>query len=560
MLLCAAPAVFGMDPYEFDEKLQFPEHNNFFMPTTNDLSYVPRNIGKIGGLNDLAAIKKETDKISTKLDQHTVDKKTAAPLTQETSATCDHVFDDTRLQKIISLSVRDITLQALCSVISQQSGVQIVVEPTTTAALRSFKAENQSVGTILRRICLMHKPRLGALFHGDVLQVLPYDQAVLEYDKRQLAQQQLVVIPIKRSHANESFAKKILDGWHKINAHQKDLHSSIHIDLDEHKVFARGLPHEIEEITTFIRELDEPVMQIKIDVILVIAEKNFNFDFGFDWSGIYNRQQSIDASRPPFAFYGLGGTEMDFPTPNKPVTNPPNIQESTNIFVDPLNFALNLFNSGAGFLTGNRASQNTSGAIRLPFIFGGPDLSLARLNVVLNAAEVDAKLKVVSRPSVLTSNNETAKLLIGKSIPLQTTIEDLSVNSTRNITTINFKDTGTMIEVKPTVSADKKSIFLDILIEDSAVTDGSTQTNSSGILVNPPTISMVKVKNRVQLRNGQTTIVGGLSYQANKETRNMVPWFWKLPFFGYLFQATFSSNKDLERYIFITPTIFEEAA
>jgi type II secretory pathway component GspD/PulD (secretin) len=115
-----------------------------------------------------------------------------------------------------------------------------------------------------------------------------------------------------------------------------------------------------------------------------------------------------------------------------------------------------------------------------------------------------------------------------------------------------------MIEVKPTVSADKRSVFLDIIIEDSAVTSGSTKTNQQGILIDPPTVSVVKVKNRVQLKTGQTTIIGGLSYQLTSENRNMVPWFWKIPFLGYLFQATFSGSQDRERYIFLTPTIIVE--
>lgn len=559
-LLFFPPLLFGMEPYAFEEKEKFPEHNNFFMPVTNDVSYVPRNIGKIGVENDLKSIARKQDD-QTHVHGSPVKKITHDVLSNDdlrSLAQLPDAFDDERLHELIDFSCSNLPLQECLRSLSFQSGLLLACDASIKNEPQTIHVKQQAIGTLLKLIAFQHEPHLGLIVEKEIFCLMPQAKALEHVTKKNKKAQQSLMIPIKHARVDENFIKKIQQGWDKINFVHGDDRAYIHIDADEKKVFARGLPSQLNELQCYISAVDEPIVQIKIDAILVIAEKNFNFDFGFDWSGIYNRQQTITAKKSPFAFYGLGGTLMDFPTPDKPVVNPPNRQQSTNIFVDPLNFALNLFNSGIPFLTGDRAGQNIASSTRLPFVFGGHDLSLARLNVVLNAAESDAKLKIVSRPSVLTSNNEIAKMLIGKSIPLQTTIEDLSTSSTRNITTINFKDVGTMIEVKPTVSADKRSVFLDIIIEDSAVTSGSTRTNQQGILIDPPTVSVVKVKNRVQLKTGQTTIIGGLSYQLTSENRNMVPWLWKIPFIGYLFQATFSGSQDRERYIFLTPTIIVE--
>jgi type II secretory pathway component HofQ len=551
---------FVMEPYAFEEKERFPEHNNFFMPSTNDVSYVPRNLGKIGVENDLKAIARHKDYQSDRAGvlDGAVNTKNISSQDVLSQVQATDAFEDERLKELVDFSCTNIPLHECLRLLSYQSGLLITCDAAIKNTPQTVRIKQQSIGTLLKLIAFQHDPHLELIIEKGIFCLMPHAKAYEHLNKKNKETQQSRIIPIKHARVDENFIKKIQQGWDKINLLHSDARAYIHVDADEKKVFARGAPSQLNELQCYITEVDEPIVQIKIDAILVIAEKNFNFDFGFDWSGIYNRQQTITEKKSPFAFYGLGGTLMDFPTPDKPVVNPPNRQQSTNIFVDPLNFALNLFNSGIPFLTGDRAGQNIAGTTRLPFVFGGPNLSLARLNVVLNAAESDAKLKIVSRPSVLTSNNEIAKMLIGKSIPLQTTIEDLSTSSTRNITTINFKDVGTMIEVKPTVSADKRSVFLDIIIEDSAVTSGSTKTNQQGILIDPPTVSVVKVKNRVQLKTGQTTIIGGLSYQLTSENRNMVPWFWKIPFLGYLFQATFSGSQDRERYIFLTPTIIVE--
>src|SRR5205085_2187969 len=154
----------------------------------------------------------------------------------------------------------------------------------------------------------------------------------------------------------------------------------------------------------------------------------------------------------------------------------------------------------------------------LPFVFGGPDLNLRRLNLVLNAAEREEKAKIIARPSLLVTNNQTAKMLIGQSLPLYTTVQDVIQAAVRTLSALNYKDVGISIQVQPTVSKDKKRVALDIYIEVSEVISGSTHTNGQGVAPNPPVLLLFKVKNNVLLENGQTTVIGGM--MENRETNN----------------------------------------
>ena len=126
---------------------------------------------------------------------------------------------------------------------------------------------------------------------------------------------------------------------------------------------------------------------------------------------------------------------------------------NANLLIDPLNFALNFYNDVHHHY------------IEVPFVFGGSDINKRRLNLLLSAAEREESIKVLARPSILSNNNETAEMLVGESLPLQTIIQDTIEGSVRNVTTTNFMETGIHIKVRPSVNIANKTILLDIFVQ-----------------------------------------------------------------------------------------------
>lgn len=369
-------------------------------------------------------------------------------------------------------------------------------------------------------------------------------------------------ITLNHAHADTNFKQKITDAWQQISG--GDPKSFLNVNHGNASVYIKGEEQAVIDLENYISSLDKPVVQVRVDAIILFAQRNYNFDVGFDWSGIYNRAQSIINSANPFGFVGLGGTLQDIPKPTLPIdsfyynnTGQPSTGSSpnSNLFVDPTNFAINLFNKAFSVTTADNAG---SSYLQLPFVFGGPDLNLRRLNLVLSVAESESKVKIVSRPSVLTSSNQTATVTIGQQLPMQQSAINSSTGAVYKGSQIVYKSVGIGLTVTPVVGADNKTIQLTIKIEDLEIISGSTQSNADGIMTNPPVLSDLAVSNIVTLKSGQTTVIGGLAKRTDKVTKNQVPWINRIPVLGNLFKASLTSDTELEQFIFITPTIVEE--
>lgn len=560
----------GTDQDLFASQVMFPEHDDVRHVDTGmkhlDLSFVPRAKGEIGNENIAYQQKKDLQKLHAALRSPSEPTKVQSiPSADAEDKKVDAMYKHPDLAKKLSLETKKSNVRDLLEMIGRVVGIDFIIDPSLEGELGNIKLKGCTAGQALQLICKKATPQASVVKSGDSWHVTTREEArnmlkdVLE--ENHVHQ----VLPVNHAKMDQDFQKKVEDGWRNIVKDNKA--ASLQIDSDQKNIHVRGPKKDVQAFYRYLREVDKPILQVRIDVIVVLATKEFFFEFGIDWSGIYNREKSIKASGTNFGFWGLGGTPLDFPDPKlknqytqaKPppvVPDPPN-KHNPNLFVNPLNFAINLFNSGSLFYSSTPSDSQVAGLIRLPFVFGGPDLSLRRLNMILNLAEVEEKVNIITRPSILTSNNKWAKILIGQSLPLQTTIEDLTASSTRNITTINYKDTGISLEVKPVVNPDRKSIYLDILVEDSVVESGDTSVNDKGIMTNPPVISMIKTKNEVVLRNGQTTIIGGLSAKNQAQKKRSVPFFSDLPVVGNLFKSSLDANKEQERYIFITPKIIE---
>lgn len=463
------------------------------------------------------------------------------------------IFSDPDLNNI-KMSIKSIStkVQNIIDLIAKGSKIDFVIDPDVEGIIGTLNFRNVSAGFILNYILTHNSVPLALIKDMNVWRIMlrsKADEYVRIIEKEDLISK---VFDINNAVVNDKFKDLIEKAWLCISSDKK-MFSSIFIDTERKKIFIRGFPKHIQEFKNFLFEIDKSVTQVRIDAIIVFAEKNFNFSFGINWSGIYNRQNTVKLKRKAFDFVGLGGTLTDFPVPTEPID-----PQHGNLFVNPLNFALNLFTRVFRTPGQIRPAQLSDTFVSIPFVFGGPDLNLRRLNLLLNAAENEEKVKIVSRPSVMTSDNEIAKILIGETIPIQATAIDILAVAVQNITSINYKDVGIMLEVKPIVSPDKKMVKLELFIEESQVIAGSTITNDRGIMQNPPVIDVIKIHNKVNLRNGQTVVIGGLSRCDERRGNNKVPYLNKIPFFGkWFFTGSAENNEQFEQFIFITPTIID---
>jgi general secretion pathway protein D len=167
--------------------------------------------------------------------------------------------------------------------------------------------------------------------------------------------------------------------------------------------------------------------------------------------------------------------------------------------------------------------------------------------LLLSALAQDSKLNVISSPSLMVLDNHTATIRVGDQVPVRTS-ETTNTSSESNITsTIQFKDTGVLLEVTPRVNAGGM-VVLDIAQEVNDVAETATSN------IDSPTITQRKIDTSVAVQSGETLVLGGLIEESDKRANEGVPGARHIPFFGWLFSSDSTTKQRTELVVLITPT------
>jgi general secretion pathway protein D len=168
---------------------------------------------------------------------------------------------------------------------------------------------------------------------------------------------------------------------------------------------------------------------------------------------------------------------------------------------------------------------------------------------MLRAMEDEGKLDILSRPYILASNNQEAKITVGNEVPF---IRDSRVTETgQTINTIEYEDIGIILEVTPYINPEGL-VIMDISQEISAITATSVAISEN---VNASVFSKRSSENRVIVRDGQTVVIGGLMEDRITDSVSKVPLLGDIPVLGLLFKRTKKDSQKTELLIFLTPYV-----
>ena len=173
------------------------------------------------------------------------------------------------------------------------------------------------------------------------------------------------------------------------------------------------------------------------------------------------------------------------------------------------------------------------------FSFGRLGIDSIILDLRLAALETSNYGKIVSTPRITTSNGESAEISQGTEIPYQS-IDDKGNPKTE------FKPATLRLTVKPVINPDK-SMILEIDISNDAPAGTG----------NPPPISTKRAKTKILVKNGETTVIGGIFIENEGESEAGIPLLRNIPIIGYFFKSTKKTKVKAELLIFITPRIVE---
>jgi general secretion pathway protein D len=177
--------------------------------------------------------------------------------------------------------------------------------------------------------------------------------------------------------------------------------------------------------------------------------------------------------------------------------------------------------------------------------------SAGQITAVLNTLASESKIDVLSNPTLVVLDNQTANIKVGDQVPIRTS--ESTSTATSGIapvitSTIEFRDTGVMLGVKPQVNPGGL-VTLQITQEVNDV----KQTTSSGI--DSPTITQRMINTVVAIQSGETVILGGLIKENKNKSNSGVPGLKDIPILGALFGETHKSVDRTELVVLITPRV-----
>lgn len=412
--------------------------------------------------------------------------------------------------KKVSFEFKDIDIQNLLRVIAEISKKNIVVADDVTGKV-TIRLRNvpwdQALDLILRTKSL-GKEEIGNIVRVAPLKTLEEEAKLRQERKKSLvAQEELLVnlIPVNYAVAND-MATRVKDVLSE--------RGNVTVDTRTNVLIVKDVRANIEKARALVKNLDTQTPQVLIESRIVEANTSFSRELGVQWGG--------RASAAPAT-----GNSTGLIFPNSIVVGGGIEGTSPGVDATP-NFAVNM---PAG------ATLGQGGAIG--FSFGSAGGALA-LNLRLSAAETEGVVKTISAPKVTTLDNNTARISQGVSIPFSQ-VSASGANTT-------FVEARLSLEVTPHITQDG-SILMTINAQNNQPDPANTGANGQ------PAIQRKEANTQVLVKDGDTTVIGGIYVRRGSTSTAAVPFLSKIPVLGLLFKNHRERDDRQELLIFITPRI-----
>ncbi len=178
--------------------------------------------------------------------------------------------------------------------------------------------------------------------------------------------------------------------------------------------------------------------------------------------------------------------------------------------------------------------------------------SEAQPAVILDALHAVTSVKVLSNPSLVVINNQTATLQVGDTVPVSTGTATVLNGNNNVVNSIDYRNTGIILRVSPRINVNG-NVRLEVEQEISSVQPTATSTLT-------PTVSERRVKSSISVANGQTVLLAGLISEQQNGGRNGIPLLDEIQGLGDAFSHQNKNGTRTELIIFIRPQIIRDGA
>ena len=172
-----------------------------------------------------------------------------------------------------------------------------------------------------------------------------------------------------------------------------------------------------------------------------------------------------------------------------------------------------------------------------------------QVRLALNVLEQVSEVNVLSSPSLMVLDNQTAFINVGDEIPVPARQSVSNINpDSPTVNEIQFRQTGVTLTVTPRVNS-SGLVIMEIKQEVSS----AVSTTSSDI--DAPTIQQRQIESTVAINSGETIVLGGLIQDTSTSAESGIPILHRIPVIGKLFGQTRDEARRTELLIMITPRV-----
>ena len=417
----------------------------------------------------------------------------------------------------ISVNLKDVDLRDFFRLIHEISGLNVVLDPNVKGTLTIVLDDvpwDQALDIVL------HNNDLGEQLDGNVLRVATKETLKKEAEEsRDLARAQAEAADVVTTTRVLSYAKSddLVPTVKKFLSSRGDVLS----DSRSNTLIIRDIPSVLPVIDNLIRQLDRKSQQVEIEARVVAANRNFAREIGTQFGFAIGAASAHN-------FQAVGGAPSVGSSPTAFGPPPPPIFVSSGGGTAPTGAVPIPLNTNLG------ASVATSA---LQYLFTSDNFAL---DFVISAAEDRGVGKLLSKPKVITQNNQKATVKQGTRIPVQTIIN--------NTISVQYVDAVLELDVTPQITADG-TVFMDVQVKNDQIDQAIPRVQ--GI----PAIDTQAAETKVLINDGGTVVIGGIIVSQQRTDVQQVPLFGSLPLIGNLFKHTTVNSQSQELLFFLTPRI-----
>lgn len=399
----------------------------------------------------------------------------------------------------ISMSLRDADLVETLRSFAKFSDLNFVIQPdvsgTVTVELNAVPWD-QALEQILKI------NRLGMDIDGTIVRIAGLGQLQEEAEQQrriQASRQEAVPLRTVMKRLSYARASEVAGLLQNRQGSILSARGAVQVDQRTNTLLIRELPSNIDTVLAVLENLDIPEPQVMIEARVIEATKTFSRSLGIEWSYDAVADQAH-------------GNTTGLVFPNSIETD-----------------------GGVGLLTGG-----ANGFLNLSL---GNILDTFNLDARLQAAEAEGLVNVVSAPRVTTLNNTSASIQSGLQIPIQTV--------TNRTVSVQFVNATLQLQVTPQVTAEG-TVVLTI-----NVAKKSPQFALAIVGASSAPIATKEASTTVVVRDGATTVIGGIYEVSANQGQDRVPGLANIPILGHLFKNRSREDSNDELMIFITPRIVQ---